>query len=69
MQQLQHQQALVRDVLALGLANLHADAAVARQPVPDTPLTSLVGIVLSLLSGAPCPGALYAAADNSAFNQ
>ena len=50
-QQLQHQQAVLRDVLALGVANTRANAALSGQPVADSPLCNLVGVVLSLLSG------------------
>ena len=62
-QQLQHQQAVVRDVLALGLANTQANAAAAGltfSPL-ESPLCNLVTVVLGLLTGglpgsACCPG-------------
>ena len=52
-QQLQHQQAVVRDVLALGLANTQANAAAAGltfSPL-ESPLCNLVTVVLGLLTG------------------
>ena len=54
-QQLQHQQVVVRDVLALGLTNTQANAAAEGLDHLESPLCNLVNVVLGVLSGEPAP--------------